>query len=60
MGGNLERFILTWTKRDELGTHEERYPDRVTCEDRLRAIRKDYGNVYFRIIDTCGSQFWRW
>lgn len=54
----LPRFILIWQCKGDMWAHEEEYQDRYTCEDRIRALRKDYGKIIYKIEDRNPCPFY--
>lgn len=63
MERDLERFLLTWQRHGELGMHEERYPDRATCEDRIRYLKRECKDtccdkLIWNIKDTHCTDYW--
>ena len=58
----LDRFVLKYRAMGELGWQEERYPDRATCEDRVRCLKAEYpktsGKLVYDIKDTIQNAYW--
>lgn len=63
MSRDLERFELSWSRYGELGKHVERYPDRATCEDRVRYLKREFQDTFsdkliWNIRDTACTDYW--
>lgn len=58
----LDRFVLKHRAIGELGWQEERYPDRATCEDRVRFLKGEYSKnakkFAYGIKDTIQNAYW--